>query len=101
MAPFEEARAGLADSNSASFVKYYNSELNKRKYDRMLEILGTKMLGWDGLGFAAEELDITRQWLRARANSIEGGKVHFLNIEPSSGQLGICHCCWEYWILLH
>ena len=69
----EEARAGLADGNSASFVKYYSSELNKRKYERMLDILGTKMLGWEGAGFDEEELDITRQWLRTRANSIEGG----------------------------
>ncbi|MGK0221017.1 MAG: alkylation response protein AidB-like acyl-CoA dehydrogenase [Limisphaerales bacterium] len=69
----EEARAGLADGNSASFIKFYNSELNKRKYERMLEILGTKMLGWEGVGFDEEALDITRQWLRSRANSIEGG----------------------------
>ena len=30
-------------------------------------------LGWDGPGFAAEELQLTREWLRSRANSIEGG----------------------------
>ena len=69
----EEARAGLADGNSASFIKYYNSEQNKRKYECMLEVLGTRMLGWKGAGFDDEELDLTRQWLRSRANSIEGG----------------------------
>lgn len=69
----EEARAGRADGNAASFVKHYNSEQNKRKYDCMLEILGTRMLGWEGEGFAQEKLDYTRQWLRSRANSIEGG----------------------------
>ena len=31
------------------------------------------MLGWEGDGFSDEELDLTRQWLRSRANSIEGG----------------------------
>jgi alkylation response protein AidB-like acyl-CoA dehydrogenase len=69
----EEASAGLADGNTASFIKYYNSEQNKRKYDILLQVLGTSMLGWEGEGFADDEIDITRQWLRARANSIEGG----------------------------
>ena len=69
----EEARAGLADGNLASFIKYYNSEQNKRKYDILLQVLGTRMLGWEGDGFTDDEIDITRQWLRARANSIEGG----------------------------
>ena len=69
----EEARAGSADGNVASFIKYYNSEQNKRKYDLLLELMGTGMLGWEGAGFSVEELDITRQWLRSRANSIEGG----------------------------
>ena len=69
----EEALAGLADGNVASFIKYYNSEQNKRKYDCMLEVVGTRMLGWEGSGFDDEELDLTRQWLRSRANSIEGG----------------------------
>ena len=42
----EEARAGQGDGNAASFIKYYNSEQNKRKYDLLLEIMGTGMLGW-------------------------------------------------------
>jgi len=69
----QEARIGQADGNIASFIKYYNSEQNKRKYELLVEIMGTAMLGWEGDGFSAEELDLTRQWLRSRANSIEGG----------------------------
>ena len=69
----EEARAGSADGNVASFIKYYNSEQNKRKYDLLLELMGTAVLGWEGPSFSVAELDITRQWLRSRANSIEGG----------------------------
>jgi acyl-CoA dehydrogenase len=30
-------------------------------------------LGWEGDGFAADELRIAREWLRSKANSIEGG----------------------------
>jgi alkylation response protein AidB-like acyl-CoA dehydrogenase len=35
--------------------------------------MGSQMLGWEGAGFDAEELDSTRAWLRTKANSIEGG----------------------------
>ena len=69
----EESRTGRGDGNAASLIKYYNSELNKRKFDLLREVMGTGMLGWNGEGFSAEEIDTTRQWLRSRANSIEGG----------------------------
>ena len=39
----------------------------------MLEAMGSKALGWEGEGFTPEELAITRDWLRTKANSIEGG----------------------------
>jgi alkylation response protein AidB-like acyl-CoA dehydrogenase len=39
----------------------------------MLEAMGTKALGWEGDGFGPAELAITREWLRTKANSIEGG----------------------------
>jgi alkylation response protein AidB-like acyl-CoA dehydrogenase len=69
----EEARAGRADGNLSSFFKYYGSEQNKRRFELMLDTMGTQALGWDGPGFADAELGVTRQWLRSKANSIEGG----------------------------
>ena len=30
-------------------------------------------LGWEGEGYRPEALKVTRDWLRAKANSIEGG----------------------------
>ena len=35
--------------------------------------MGTQALGWEGEGFDARELSITRSWLRSKGNSIEGG----------------------------
>jgi alkylation response protein AidB-like acyl-CoA dehydrogenase len=70
---FEEAKAGKSDGNLSAMFKYYGSEQNKRKFELMLEIMGQQGLGWEGEGFEARELDITRQWLRSKANSIEGG----------------------------
>jgi len=69
----EEARAGSSDGNLGSMFKYYGTEQNKRKYELLLEIMGTQALGWEGFGFEDRELSTTRQWLRSKANSIEGG----------------------------
>jgi alkylation response protein AidB-like acyl-CoA dehydrogenase len=69
----EEAKAGSADGNLASMFKYYGTEQNKRKYERMLELMGTQAVGWGGTGFSDKEQFTTTAWLRSKANSIEGG----------------------------
>jgi alkylation response protein AidB-like acyl-CoA dehydrogenase len=68
-----EAKSGMADGAASSMFKYYGTELNKAKYDLMLEVMGSQSLGWEGDAFADDELSTTRAWLRSRANSIEGG----------------------------
>ncbi len=69
----DEAKAGKSDGNLTSMFKYYGSEQNKRKYELMLSLMGSRALGWDGAAFDDRELGTTRQWLRSKANSIEGG----------------------------
>jgi len=69
----EEAKAGRSDGNLNSMFKYYGTEQNKRKYELLLETMGTQAVGWDGAAFSDRELNTTRQWLRSKANSIEGG----------------------------
>jgi alkylation response protein AidB-like acyl-CoA dehydrogenase len=39
----------------------------------MVRILGPDALGWEGEGFDDADLNTTREWLRSRGNSIEGG----------------------------
>ena len=58
---------------ASSMFKYFGTELNKRRFDLRLEIMGTRALGWEGEGFKPGELETTRAWLRSKANSIEGG----------------------------
>ena len=53
--------------------KYYGTEQNKLRYEIMLEAMGFNGLGWEGEPFSPEELAVTREWLRSKANSIEGG----------------------------
>ena len=69
----EEARTGQSDGNLASMFKYYGTEQNKRKYELLLNAMGSKGVGWENDTFSDKELNTTRQWLRSKANSIEGG----------------------------
>jgi alkylation response protein AidB-like acyl-CoA dehydrogenase len=69
----ESAEAGRGPGAESSMFKLYGTELNKRRRELMVEILGYQGLGWEGEGFAPAELARTRTWLRSRANSIEGG----------------------------
>ncbi|HUH86178.1 MAG TPA: acyl-CoA dehydrogenase family protein [Stellaceae bacterium] len=68
----EEAKGGSPGPASA-MLKYYGTELNKRKFELLLACAGTQALGWEGPGFAPDELRIAREWLRSKGNSIEGG----------------------------
>jgi alkylation response protein AidB-like acyl-CoA dehydrogenase len=69
----EEAKAGRANGDLSSMFKYFGTEQNKRKYELLLQTMGTQAVGWDGTSFTDRELATTRQWLRSKANSIEGG----------------------------
>jgi alkylation response protein AidB-like acyl-CoA dehydrogenase len=69
----DAAKAGHLPGPESSMFKVYATELNKRRTDLMVKIAGPHGLGWEGDGFEEEELQRTRDWLRARGNSIEGG----------------------------
>lgn len=69
----EESEAGAANGGLSSMFKYYGTEQNKRKFELILKCAGSAALGWEGDGFAADELLICRTWLRSKGNSIEGG----------------------------
>lgn len=69
----EEAKASTGPSATSSMFKYYGTEHNKRRLEAMLEVVGSSALGWEGTGFDPGELALTRDWLRSKGNSIEGG----------------------------
>jgi alkylation response protein AidB-like acyl-CoA dehydrogenase len=77
----EAAKVGRAPGPETSMFKLYGTELSKRRREIKIGILGFAGLGWSGDDFAADELAITRDWLRSRASSIEGGSSEIqLNI---------------------
>jgi alkylation response protein AidB-like acyl-CoA dehydrogenase len=69
----DRLKAGQPPGPEASIFKLYGTELNQRRRELMMAIAGPQGLGWEGPGFSDEELALTRDWLRSRGNTIEGG----------------------------
>jgi alkylation response protein AidB-like acyl-CoA dehydrogenase len=69
----EEAKAGASVGHMASMFKVAAATLNQEKSELTIEALGNRGLGWSGEGFDPRELKATRDWLRSKGNSIEGG----------------------------
>jgi alkylation response protein AidB-like acyl-CoA dehydrogenase len=70
----DAAKAGHRPGPETSIFKVYGTELNQRRCDLEVRIAGPEALGWEeGAGFDAEAVGRTRDWLRSRGNSIEGG----------------------------
>ncbi len=64
----EQTRSGQGPGALSSFLKYYGTELNKRRYELLMDLEGLAGLRWQG-----EPGDLPRRWLRSKGNSIEGG----------------------------
>ena len=69
----DAAKAGHQPGPESSMFKVYGTELNMRRQEALVKLAGPQSLGWEGPGFSEEELATTRDWLRSRGNSIEGG----------------------------
>ena len=69
----EAVAAGRSAGPESSMFKYYGTELGKRRRELMVDIAGLRGLGVEGDPFTEPELTLTRNWLRSRASSIEGG----------------------------
>jgi len=66
-------KAGHKPGPESSIFKIAGTELNQRRQELMLALRGPQCLGWEGEGFTPDELAQTRDWLRSRGNTIEGG----------------------------
>jgi alkylation response protein AidB-like acyl-CoA dehydrogenase len=66
--------SGTSDAaRISSILKLVRSETNQRRYDLIVDLLGNDAFGWESDGFGDFELSVPVQWLRSRANTIEGG----------------------------
>lgn len=67
----DEAKAGQGLGAASSIFKYYGTELNKRRNELNLAARGESALGWEGEEY--QDGTLSRDWLRSKGNSIEGG----------------------------
>jgi acyl-CoA dehydrogenase len=67
----DEAKAGQGLGAASSIFKYYGTELNKRRNELNLAVGGETALGWEGPEYQGGAA--SRDWLRSKGNSIEGG----------------------------
>ncbi len=75
----DQLKAGEAHPAMPSMMKYAGTELNKRRHELAMAAGGSDALEWDSDRSKGGKLP--REWLRTKANSIEGG--------TSEVQLGI------------
>ncbi|PAU88175.1 acyl-CoA dehydrogenase [Pseudomonas sp. WN033] len=67
----DEAKAGQGVGAASAMLKYYGTELNKRRQELNIALHGSQAMVWEGE--ASNEGAMPRTWLRSKGNSIEGG----------------------------
>ncbi|MBB3764252.1 acyl-CoA dehydrogenase family protein [Sphingomicrobium lutaoense] len=67
----DKLKAGEAHPAEPSLMKYAGTELNKRRHELLLRAGGSDALEWESE--RSREGKTARDWLRTKANSIEGG----------------------------
>jgi alkylation response protein AidB-like acyl-CoA dehydrogenase len=69
----EENTSGGTPGEATSIFKLYGSTLAQNRQDLIVNLMGTRGVGWEGDAFREEELGATRSWLASRAVTIYGG----------------------------
>ena len=67
----DELKAGRAHPAQPSMMKYAGTELNKRRHELVMAAGGASALEWESERSKGGKA--AREWLRTKANSIEGG----------------------------
>jgi alkylation response protein AidB-like acyl-CoA dehydrogenase len=67
----DELKAGIAHPAQPSMMKYAGTELNKRRHELVMAAAGSDALEWESERSRGGKS--AREWLRTKANSIEGG----------------------------
>jgi len=64
----DQAEAGHGVGDASAMLKYMGTEINKRRHELLMSAGGSDALEWDGAHGS-----LPADWLRTKANSIEGG----------------------------
>lgn len=80
----DQAKAGGSVGDASAMLKYAGTEINKRRNELLVEAAGADALIWDG-----PQGPLAAEWLRSKANSIEGGTLEVMLSIISKRILGL------------
>lgn len=89
LARIQQAAESGAPGPEGSISKIVGSELKQRRFELGMRVAGIQGLGWEGPGFDDDDLAYTREWLRSRASTIEGGSSEIQKNIVSKRVLGL------------
>ena len=84
-----ETRSNSGPSAVSSVLKNVGSQVRQMRAELAVEILGHQGLGWSGADYSADELGVTRAWLRGKSGTIAGGSQEVQNNIISKRILGL------------
>ena len=84
----QSARRGTPGPEG-SITKLVGTELRQKRFELGMKVAGAQGLGWEGPGFEEDDLKYTRDWLRTRASTIEGGSSEIQRNIVSKHVLGL------------
>jgi alkylation response protein AidB-like acyl-CoA dehydrogenase len=84
-----ESKGQSGATNAASVLKNSATHVAQTRAELTLEIMGHQGLGWEGEGFANDEIEAVRGWLFGKAMSIYGGSAEIQNNIISKRILGL------------
>jgi len=89
LARIQQSAASGAPGPEGSITKIVGTELKQKRFELGMKVAGTQGLGWEGPGFDDDDLEYTRDWLRSRASTIEGGSSEIQRNIISKRVLGL------------
>ncbi|MDH3200955.1 MAG: acyl-CoA dehydrogenase family protein [Myxococcales bacterium] len=89
LARIEQSSKSGTPGPEGSISKIVGSELKQKRFELGMKVAGILGLGWEGPGFDDDDLEYTRDWLRSRATTIEGGSSEIQKNIVSKRVLGL------------
>lgn len=89
LARIQESTDSGMPGPEGSITKIVGSDLKQKRFELGMKVAGIQGLGWEGPGFDEEDLQYTRDWLRSRASTIEGGSSEIQKNIVSKRVLGL------------
>ena len=89
LARIQQGAASGTPGPEGSITKIVGTELKQLRFELGMKVAGAQGLGWEGPGFDDEDLQYTRDWLRSRASTIEGGSSEIQKNIVSKRVLGL------------